>query len=309
MGKTELLIGLRKKNGQIGYLSEGLNIPEFFELITPKVSSVSILPDFSPVINELHSIHSKYRDESLTAKYNSIVNFWSDANTYSICEVKLQKNVQLAHLANEVINDIQLRIQNKTREVWSARRTDEIQKIVNSITPDCNMYIDTLLCFIHSKASLEISSFKKDTLLMQYCDFLYDSVFSLYRRATNYDDFNSSYSESLLCYLAFDRPKDIDGYLVLHPELGDINNVKMRFLNDCKSTSEHRERLGYHQSVSINYKQYDNHDFNLCESIKSILYKINSVKKLLIILKNDDVEWNDSSSLKQEIVEFIKPTK
>jgi hypothetical protein len=34
--KEELFLGVRKSNGQIGYLSEGVKIPEFFNLVIKK---------------------------------------------------------------------------------------------------------------------------------------------------------------------------------------------------------------------------------------------------------------------------------
>ena len=43
MKKSELFIGIRKTNGQIGYISDGLNLPEFFELLRPVDNEIKVL--------------------------------------------------------------------------------------------------------------------------------------------------------------------------------------------------------------------------------------------------------------------------
>ena len=69
MNKSKIMIALRKGNGQIGYLSEGLEIPEFFELICSK-DNKKILVDYSLIIEKLHEIHQKNEDMSIINKFN-----------------------------------------------------------------------------------------------------------------------------------------------------------------------------------------------------------------------------------------------
>lgn len=303
MKETKLLLALRKKNGQIGYLSEGVTIPEFFDLVTPKSNNIFVLPDFSPVINTLYSIHKKCRDEELTRKYSSLINYWADASTYSIKDTKLQKNVQLASFANEMLNSIQLRVNEKIPS--SVRKINEIRNVIRDITPECNMYIDTLLCFIHSKASLEIESFKRDYLLVQYCDFLYDKVLRLYNLATNNCDFSTRFNESLLCYLSFNKPKVLNEFLILHPEYSSAEDIKREYISQCQPEEVYDENYGYVQQFGIRYRYYDDHEINTCKSIKSILTKIISIKELLKKLRDEDVIWDDSTDLMNELQEFI----
>ncbi len=303
MKETKLLLALRKKNGQIGYLSEGVTIPEFFDLVTPKSNNVIVLPDFSPVINTLYSIHKKYRDEELTNKYSSLINYWADASTYSIKDIKLQKNVQLASFANEMLNLIQSRVNEKTPSF--VRGINEIDKIIRDITPECNMYIDTLLCFIHSKASLEIESFKKDCLLVQYCDFLYYKILELYNSATKNSDFSTGFSESFLCYLSFNKPEVLNEFLILHPEYSSSEDIKQKYLSQCQPKEIYDEDYGYVQQFGVRYRYYNDSEINTCKSIKAILTKIISIKELLRKLRDEDVVWDDSTDLMNEIQEFI----
>lgn len=164
---TKLFIGLRRENGQIGYLSEGLAIPEFFELIRPKPETRHDLVDFSPVIEALHSKHDKILEQSIREKYNAIFNYWQESKTYSKIEIKLPKFESLSQFSNELIASLQFKI-DETKNKFSHRRMakpDENIAAIKIIKNDCNAYIDVLLCFIHAKASLEIESFTKDVVL------------------------------------------------------------------------------------------------------------------------------------------------
>lgn len=303
MKETKFLLALRKKNGQIGYLSEGVTIPEFFDLVTPKSSNVIVLPDFSPIINTLYSIHKNYGDEELTNKYSALINYWADVSTYSIKDVKLQKNTQLASFANELLNSIQSRVNRKIPSF--ARDINEIEKIIRDVTPECNMYIDTLLCFIHSKSSLEIESFKKDCLLAQYCDFLYHKILGLYNSATKNGDFSTRISESLLCYLSFNKPEILNEFLVLHREYSGSEDIKQKYLSQCQPKEIYDENYGYVQQFGIKYRSYNEREINTCKSIKAILTKIISIKELLRKLKDENVVWDDNADLMNEIQEFI----
>jgi len=83
MKKSELFIGIRKTNGQIGYISDGLNLPEFFELLRPVDNEIKVLVDYSPIIEKLHSLHSTQNDDAVLNSFNSLYNYWQDARTYT----------------------------------------------------------------------------------------------------------------------------------------------------------------------------------------------------------------------------------
>jgi hypothetical protein len=111
MKKSELFIGVRKTNGQIGYISEGLNIPEFFDLLRPVGNGVNVLVDYSPIIERLHSLHNNQKDEAILSAYNSLYNYWQDAKTYSSESLKISKSEELSKLSISLISELHLRLQ------------------------------------------------------------------------------------------------------------------------------------------------------------------------------------------------------
>ena len=70
MADQKFMIATRNKKGQIGYLSEGLSLPEFADLFKPK-GEVQVLVDYSPVIEELHKLHKAASSEDVLKKYKA----------------------------------------------------------------------------------------------------------------------------------------------------------------------------------------------------------------------------------------------
>ena len=298
MNKSELFLGVRKKNGQIGYISEGLNIPEFFELLQPRNTEVNILVDYSPVIEKLHELHNRHNDEVILNSYNSLYNYWLDARTYSDKSLKISKSEELTKLSNSLINELQLRLQKKQREFYSGG--DNKLNILKDIKSDSDIYIDTLLCFIHSKASLEIGSFKKDTVISSYAGFLHDQIHSLFEHVMS-----GGRKDSFLKYLAFEKRDELESYLELNDALETTDEFLLRSL---KAESPENHWDGYQGNVRQVIIQYDNYDYdylNMAEIIRDLLHKINSIKKMITLLKAGNVEWDESDEAVMALEEIL----
>lgn len=284
MMRSELFLGVRKTNGQIGYISEGLHIPEFFELLQLRHQEVNVLVDYSPVIERLHSIHRKHCDESILNSYNSMYNFWLDAKTYSKESLKISKSEELSKVSNSLINELQLRMQKKEKAFYSDRATQA--GTLKDIKSDSDIYIDTLLCYMHSKASLEIESFKKDIVLSNYCNFLHDLAQKI---------FNNLAGESFFKYIAFEKRNELKSYLELTPAQESNDQFLLRILNDERPVSHWSEhRCSNMRRVVIEYEHFDYAYLGMVETLRDLLHKTNSIRKMLDRLKAGNVEWDES---------------
>jgi len=299
MKKPELFVGVRKTNGQIGYISEGLNIPEFFDLLRPGNNEVNILVDYSPVIERLHGIHNKYNDEAILNSYNSLYNFWLDAKTYSKESLKISKSEELSKSSNSLINELQLRLQKKQSAFYSDR--DSQLSILNYIKSDSDIYIDTLLCFIHSKASLEIESFKKDIVISSYADFLHKLVQELFVRVTEV----GCYNESFFRCLAFEKRDELASYLELTESQESTDEFLLRSLNSERPVEYWDQHQGSMKQVIIQYKSFDYNQLNMAQILRDLLYKINSIRKMLELLKSGNVEWDESDEAVMALKKFL----
>lgn len=299
MKKSELFLGVRKTNGQIGYISEGLNIPEFFDLLRPVNDGVNILVDYSPVIEKLHDIHNKHNDEAILNSYNSLYNFWLDAKTYSKESLKISKSEELSKLSNSLINELQLRLQKKKREFYSNR--DAQLSLLNEIKSDSDIYIDTLLCFIHSKASLEIESFKKDLVICSYADFLLALVQDLFNQVTGAGHFN----ESFFKYLAFEKRDELESYLEVKENQESTDEFLLRSLNSQRSEEHFDQYHGNIKQVVIQYDNFDYHQLNMAKILRDLLRKIRSIRKMIRLLKAGNVEWDESDDAVMALQKFL----
>jgi hypothetical protein len=298
MNKSKIMIALRKGNGQIGYLSEGLEIPEFFELICSK-DNKKILVDYSLIIEKLHEIHQKNEDMSIINKFNTLYNYWQDAKTYTKESLKFLKSEELSKLSNSLIVDLQNRLKDNYNSFYGTQ--DNCKTILYKIRDDCNIYIDTLLCFIHSKASLEIESFQRDSILTSYGMFIQEIISELYKFIIN----KGNYRESFFKFLAFQSPNDLQSHLDLTNTQESLDEFLLRTLKTEKPYDYFDDYHGNIKQVSIQYDNFDYDQINLAQLLRDLMYKIRSINKLLFLLKEGQVEWDERGDIMNSLPQLL----
>ncbi|PHQ83701.1 MAG: hypothetical protein COB58_07710 [Thalassobium sp.] len=310
MSKTGLFLGLRRENGQIGYLSESLSIPEFFELIRPKFEIRYDLVDFSPVIEALHSKHDKIAEQSIREKYNSVFNYWQESKTYSKIEIKLPKFESLSRLSNELITSLQFRI-DETKERYSHRKTTDPEiniTTIKKIENYCNIYIDVLLCFIHAKASLEIESFKKDVVLGRYCDYLEEVISDLYNRVVDFSTWRNEYeldNSSLLYHIAFNENEELNHYTKLLPHFDTSIDLRLQRIIASRTKSAFNHQNEPVTRIEVEYRSPHCQELEAAKILRNLLLKTNSISKLIKKLREGNVDWNPSEDGVEELKQLI----
>ena len=157
-----------------------------------------------------------------------------------------------------------------------------------AIKKDCDIYIDSMLCLVHAKASQEIESFKRDVVIGSYANFLVELVDGLYRqvlRAGNFED-------SFLKFIAFEQPSG--------PELscfgfgGECSQFQVALLGGDTNRAELHRGLGRwipYQAGKIQYDSYRPNHVAAVRELRDLLYKVRSLKKLVVRLKEGNLEW------------------
>lgn len=306
MADQKFMIATRNKKGQIGYLSEGLSLPEFSDLFRSK-GSVQVLVDYSPVINELHKLHKAASNEGILIKYNSMFNFWQEAKTYKKESIKISKSEELAKQANSLINELQLKLQKSDSEfssMWNSSLHEQ-RKAANSIENDSNIYIDTLLCFIHSKASLDIESFKDEVVLSSYGKFLHELIAKIYAQLLREGRYQDSYRK----YIAFERPNELQSYLDLDGKGETSDQFLLRILKTEKTYGGHDENQGPYREVSIRFTNFHHEFVSIVEVFRNLLHKTSSLNSFLSKLREGIYEWEDGSEFVDELRENINLLK
>lgn len=294
---------MRRANGQIASISESLNPSSFIELFKNK-GEKRVLIDYSPVIEKLHELHRSSNQEQTRSEYNSLFNYWQEAKSYEDKYYRMQCSSTLTTQANGLINKLQQKLQ-KTRNdgglTWSLNpyQMHGVYELVESFKADAEMYIDALLIYIHSKASVEIGSFKRDVVLQQYGKFLQELIQEMYSRLLGIGQYGRS--DSFLKFLALERPADLQEYLVLDGRGESPDGFMLRIMKEQKPYELNDHELGYPKEITIRYDNFWPNVVYVIEFLKSMLYKISSVNELLADLRAGEVEWDDDSNSVDEL--------
>lgn len=261
--------------------------------------------DFYPIIEKIHLLHRKHEDENLSIEYNAMFNYWQDSRTYNDRQIKISKIEHLSQSANKLINRIQIRLQERSRDLSLERDYSKKIRIAYSIKADCEIYLNTILCFIHSKASLEISSFKADTTLAYYTSFLYDLIWNIYSSIVSYrESYKSLDADSLLYSLALENSDEIYSFTNMIPCLSSLGDLRLRYLSSQKYKQDWVDGLG--RRNKIDWRAIDNNELSLAKIFRDLMYKIVSVIELLQRLKDENMEWDSSSESVSQLMALIE---
>jgi uncharacterized membrane protein len=307
---TQLFVGLRKANGQIGYLSESLSIPEFFEMVRPMDHQERVLVDFAPVIETLHALHKDAGDQAVISKYKSMYSYWHDSISYSDFRIRLPKCESLSVAANELLAVLEDRIGNHSRDYKSRRLVESNAnlRVILALEKDVNIFIDTLLCFIHSKASLEIASFKKDVVLSEYCERLTAVLEGLLVNVLDYSTYNKKFeleSDSLLFHLAIVENCVIDSYSQLLPNFESKEDLRLVVLRSGVNREIYDGRNECYIEVVTRYRVPDQNELKMARILRDLCYKVRSVDGLISTLKHEVVRWDPSDHSIEELKGLI----
>jgi hypothetical protein len=309
MAGQKLFIGGRKSNGEIGFISDGFDAKNFIELLgggNEKPGKI-VLVDYAPVIEKLHELHKATSDENTRNKYNSMFNYWQDAKTHEIGQVRIHKAEVLAGQANSLINELQLKLEKMQNDGTLSYNIQvrDLNKTINSfraLSSDSEIYIDALLIYIHSKASLEIGSFKKDVVLTKYARYLSDLLFKIYKQLTGF----CRDKDSFLKFLAFEKPEILEEHLLLSGKGKSSDEFLLELMRGLKSYQRHNDDRGYHQEVSIQFDNWWPELSSTIEDLKDLLYKAQSINDFLDTLRKGGVEWDESPESVDELIDKLK---
>ena len=283
--KKELVhLTLRKENGQIGYMSEGITVPEFYSLIQPKQQNINItnniLIDFYPIIDKLYSLHTQKQNDDIYIKFHTLYSYWSDGKTYKKESVILSRSEKLAELSNELLTILKIKLNDKPY----TRRDDSYQKLekTKNFLEYTDMYIETILCFIHSKASLEIESFQHDKVLTDYIEFLEKIINNLYFQALENPRHNEVYNYDFFRYLALKETNELEYFLKLHGEKYSVSDFQIYLFSQLQINNYNNQRHGNEAVLSHSY--YDEYEIKITILLRDTLFKIMSLS--LNFLKN-----------------------
>lgn len=166
-----------------------------------------------------------------------------------------------------------------------------------------------MLCFIHAEASLEIESFKKDVVLGRYCSYLEEVISCLYNKVVEFSTWQDRFeldNSSLLYYIAFNENDEISRYTKFLPNFDTSQDLRLQLINANRSESKYN----HHQNESVNritieYRTPNWQELEGAKILRDLLYKINSISKLISKLREGNVDWNPSEEGVEELKQLL----
>ncbi|WP_353232293.1 hypothetical protein [Pseudomonas helleri] len=179
---------------------------------------------------------------------------------------------------------------------------EQTQVLASEITSECNIYIDTLLYYIHSKATLEIESFKRDSVIAEHGKFIDHFIKARYKDLLTW----GSRGNDVLTYMVFESPDDAVYFLQLDNDSATLETHKLKVIGESTPETLYNDRLQeYQRVISVNYPSFDERYINLLIQIRDLLYKTKSINQLIDRLKSGEVGWDGSGNHAQTIADEI----
>ena len=308
--KKELVhLTLRKENGQIGYMSEGITVPEFYSLIQPKQQNINItnnmLIDFYPIIDKLYSLHTQKQNDDIYIKFHTLYSYWSDGKTYKKESVILSRSDKLTQLSTELLSMLKTKLEENPLNNWEDTSYQKLEKIKNFLKYT-DMYIETILCFIHSKASLEIESFQNDKVLTDYIEFLRKIINNLYFQALDNPRHDEIYKYDFFRYLALKETNQLEYFLKLHGDKYSVSEFQIYLFSQLQISSSYAYNNQRHGNEAVlSYSYYDEYEIKIAILLRDTIFKIMSLSELLKKLKEGNTEWSSENNYIQELESFL----
>ncbi|AZM96167.1 hypothetical protein [Vreelandella venusta] len=318
MKTTKLMLAVRKPNGTIGYLSEGVDQEKIISLIADK-EGVLTLKDFSPIVEDvgrsvIENIKGFLREEmsnDIFSSYNAVFNYWQESKTYRKKDLKMVKSEFVCQQANSFLSKVQLRLQEKDRVFYDNKFN---LGYVMELERECNMYMGAILCFIHAKAYLDIESFEEDIILNGYAEFLYNFLTEKYLKYLDFYDFYFPRSDSFLyslaiedseCYELFSQALPV--YIRREDLVSEMVKIK---LGDFKKgmRSCYDNFGGNFNCVQLSWRPVDYNNLNKVEIFRDLIFKIRSICQLLNKLKGGGIFWDAESEFSDEVKSYLQTT-
>jgi hypothetical protein len=309
MTKQETIhLSVRRSDGTFAYHSKGQALLDFISRLQPTAPQITVV-DFSPILVEIHNLVAKYDQRDLRKKYNSLYNSWQDAKTYTKVEVVIARSDSLTTQGNKLINELEFELHDQTKSYHFLRNVppEVLERYAREIRDNAEIYINTLLCLIHSKASLEVGSFKNEYVLTGYADALEAKIRPIYNFLVGYSEYRHDLNEdSVLYQLAFERHAELNLFLEALPDLEFSPGLKVECF-DLLQVQDVRDSSGYYmRGVSKTWQTIAYLQVNALAMFREILFQLEAVQKLLQYLKADCVHWQPKSETIEQIAEGIK---
>lgn len=313
MSKELLHLTLRNKQGQITWMSEGLEIWNLVMSPNP-ITTPGKFIDLSITYEYFNNTLKTYNELETLADYNSLFNEWSTSKGYTKESLIENTNTSIIRRSHDLISKLQLIPFNtsfpykhekaKDYMAYNAKWTEasyQLQKFIKI----GEHYLQTLMFQTNAQVQVDIESMKSEHVITGHCDWLIGTCKSIFKNLVH-NDLNE-----FKLYTALEHCDKFDS-------LGFLWGEKTReaFLTetiDLNFSSISGKRPIYNwdsdmrnETISIQVPDFPNNMIYLSEQLRDLIVKSVLLKEKIGELRNNNIEYSNNPNLKKEMSEEIE---
>ncbi|MGP4952426.1 hypothetical protein ACTXGO_09640 [Psychrobacter sp. T6-1] len=296
---------LDKSTGKLIKAVDERDLSDFLPFITGEAVNKKgiVVFDFAPVIQHFHDELeiklAKRENQDLAIKRATVFNTWlrlkSTTNETLLC----QSSVQVMRDSEEVLNWIHTRIPELEKCYYRADSSndqkflsDKTQALIK-LSDDIEVFIEILLCNIHTTAKVDIESFKSDVVITEHCKLIQKLVFKALCSELAY--FNGKFNCTSLIYACCmeDLGINLEALIgLLDPQ--DVNAESIR--NSVLSTAVIEDVYDHSTCMrrrSVSWPKANHHNLERVKLLSKLLERINLLLILIEKLKSVEVSFNN----------------
>lgn len=307
-----------KLSGRIIKAIDERDLSDFLPLLTDRESKTSriTLYDFSPVIQYFHSELEKKlaqrEHKELTIKRATVFNTWMRLKNVTNEMLFCQTSSQVMRDAEEVLNWIHTRIPElkkkyilaKTNNPQQTQRNEKTEALIE-LSDDIEVFIEILLCNIHTTAKVDIKSLKTDFVITEHCKTIQELVLQLLR--TELDFHNGAFNDNSIIHQSCMENLGVNPEALI--KLVGANCTRESVISTILSTATIEDEWNVYNSRRKYVATWPKSDPSVIERVKilsKLLERINLLLILIESLKNPEVTLEDRPEKQEEFERSIQ---
>ncbi len=286
------------------------DLSDFVHLFTKKTTEPSkmVLFDFSSTVNHFHNLIDKNlsarENKELLIKRNTVFNTWTRLKSQTNESLLCQTASLIIKDSEEVLNWIYTRLPDLEKAYNHAYPTNRKNEALLRLADEVDVFIEILLCNIHTTAKIDIKSFKFDCILTQHSISIRDFLLNLLQREVKF--YQGRFSDNSLIYQCCMENLNINPEVLL----SQLNSEKSKIdlMNEIinKATLEtHRDKWSNIRQYTISWHEADPEEIKRTKTLSQLLQKVEAIISLLEQLKTFDISFDESSNDKEEFEAHI----
>lgn len=298
MSFDSVSLAFRGKNGQFQSFSPSLTARDLISLVLSSGPPNTVV-DFQPVIGAVHELHKKTLDDSRLMALIDLHTTWRDARTYTGADARFSRWEAVIQRASELLAKLKLELNDLPN---LGGQDGDVYRDVLKFNGLCSAYLESVLYFIHAKASVEVTSFLRESALQEHVAFLRERLSEMYskfaRRCGNWEGF--------LVHLAIYYPNEAASFYILEPNPTTVEKVMRDYIKRVIDESYGSYGYSDEMTVQFTYRKQSDWIVDAGRLLRDSMHASDDIKRLLEALKKGEAGWMDDTNVVESLAGEVR---